>query len=81
MPNEKHFEIIKQGVEEWNKWRGENPEIEPDLSDIDLSDMKLNNAQERWLKDAIRDAYDTGYNDARTNKAASCDGAAKLFDL
>jgi len=44
MPNEKHFEIIKQGVEEWNKWRGENPEIEPDLSDIDLSDMKLNNA-------------------------------------
>ena len=44
MPNEKHFEIVQQGVEEWNKWREENPEIEPDLSDIDLSDMKLNNA-------------------------------------
>lgn len=44
MPNEKHFEIVQQGVEEWNKWREENPEIEPDLSDIDLSDMNLNNA-------------------------------------
>jgi len=44
MPNQKHFEIIKQGVEEWNKWRDENPEIEPDLSDVDLRDWKLNNA-------------------------------------
>ena len=44
MPNKKHFEIVQQGVEEWNQWREENPEIEPDLSDIDLSDMKLNNA-------------------------------------
>jgi len=44
MPNQKHFEIVKQGVDEWNKWREENPEIEPDLSDIDLSDMKLNSA-------------------------------------
>ncbi len=47
MPNQKHFEIVKQGVDEWNKWREENPEIEPDLSDIDLSDMKLNNANLR----------------------------------
>lgn len=44
MPNQKHFEIIKQGVEEWNKWRVENPEIEPDLSDVDLSELKLNDA-------------------------------------
>jgi len=44
MPNKKHFEIVQQGVEEWNRWRNENPEIEPDLSEIDLSDMKLNNA-------------------------------------
>jgi len=44
MPNKKHFEIVQQGVEEWNQWRKENPEIEPDLSEIDLSGMKLNNA-------------------------------------
>ena len=44
MPNQNHFEIIKQGVEEWNQWRDENPEIEPDLSDVDLSNSKLSNA-------------------------------------
>ena len=44
MPNQQHFEIIQQGVEEWNQWRSENPEIEPDLADVDLSGMKLNNA-------------------------------------
>ena len=44
MPNSEHFEIVQQGVDEWNKWRDENPEIEPDLSDCDLSEMRLNNA-------------------------------------
>jgi len=44
MPDQNHFEIIKQGVEEWNKWRDDNPEIEPDLSDVDLSNLKLSNA-------------------------------------
>lgn len=37
--------------------------------------MKLNAAQERWLKGAIRDAYDAGYNDARNNKAVPGDSA------
>jgi uncharacterized protein YjbI with pentapeptide repeats len=44
MPNQKHFEIVEQGVDAWNKWRDENPEIEPDLSDADLRDKRLNNA-------------------------------------
>ncbi len=44
MPNQTHLEMINQGVEAWNKWREENPEIEPDLSDVDFSNLKLNNA-------------------------------------
>ena len=44
MPNQKHFEVVEQGVNAWNKWRDENPEIEPDLSDVDLSDKRLSNA-------------------------------------
>jgi len=44
MPNAQHFEIVQQGVEAWNNWREENPEIEPDLSEFDLSNMKLNSA-------------------------------------
>jgi len=36
MANPEHIEILKQGVEHWNKWRDENPEIEPDLSGVDF---------------------------------------------
>ena len=31
MANEEHLKILKQGVEQWNKWRLENA-IRPDLS-------------------------------------------------
>ena len=34
MANKEHLAILKQGVEVWNKWRKENPEIKPDLSDV-----------------------------------------------
>jgi uncharacterized protein YjbI with pentapeptide repeats len=36
MANPEHLEILKQGVEDWNKWREENPDIEPDLYGADL---------------------------------------------
>ena len=36
MANEEHLKILKQGVEVWNRWRGENPETRPDLVDADL---------------------------------------------
>jgi uncharacterized protein YjbI with pentapeptide repeats len=44
MPNQTHLEMVNKGVEAWNKWREDNPEIEPDLSDVDFSNLKLNNA-------------------------------------
>jgi len=34
--NDDHLAILKKGVEAWNKWRQENPSIEPDLSGADL---------------------------------------------
>jgi uncharacterized protein YjbI with pentapeptide repeats len=37
MANPAHEEILKQGVDKWNRWRNNNPEIKPDLSKIDLS--------------------------------------------
>lgn len=43
MANQEHLEILKQGVGIWNKWREENPEIEPDLGDIDLHRTNLEN--------------------------------------
>ena len=36
MANEEHLKIIKQGVDIWNRWREENPNIQPDLSEADL---------------------------------------------
>jgi len=49
MANEEHLKILKQGVEQWNKWRLENA-IRPDLGDADLGDADLSDAD---LGDAI----------------------------
>jgi hypothetical protein len=44
MANPEHLEIIKQGVEKWNRWRVENTEIKPDLSEADLRGANLSRA-------------------------------------
>ena len=41
MADAKHLGILKQGAEAWNKWRQENPNIEPDLSEADLTGAGL----------------------------------------
>jgi len=42
--NQKHLNLLKQGVEVWNRWRKEHPEIQPDLSGADLRSADLRNA-------------------------------------
>jgi len=37
MANDEHVSLLKQGVDAWNAWRDENPDIRPDLSGADLS--------------------------------------------
>src|ERR1043166_9853383 len=38
MANPEHLNmILQQDVEQWNKWRAEHPNVEPDLSGADLS--------------------------------------------
>jgi TIR domain-containing protein/pentapeptide repeat protein len=41
MANPEHLEILKQGAEIWNQWRKDNPEVIPDLSEVDLSEEDL----------------------------------------
>jgi uncharacterized protein YjbI with pentapeptide repeats len=41
MANEEHLRIIQQGVKVWNQWRVDNPDIESDLSEADLSGADL----------------------------------------
>jgi hypothetical protein len=41
MANEEHLKILEQGVATWDRWRQENPEIQPDLIKADLIEANL----------------------------------------
>lgn len=36
MANEEHVAILKRGVEAWNQWRRENPDVRPDLRHLNF---------------------------------------------
>jgi hypothetical protein len=44
MANPEHIEILKQGVEVWNRWRIDNYTIKPDLRGVILSGLDLSKA-------------------------------------
>jgi hypothetical protein len=44
MANPEHLAKLKEGVEAWNKWRKENPDIEPDLKEAHLHEARLEHA-------------------------------------
>ncbi len=45
MANQEHLDLlIGQGVEVWNQWRQENPDLEPDLSGSILNRADLRGA-------------------------------------
>lgn len=44
MANEEQLAILKQGVDVWNKWREDNPDVEIDLSHANLVDLNLSHA-------------------------------------
>ena len=41
MANPEHVKILQQGVEIWNQWRREQPDVHPDLSEIDIRRAQL----------------------------------------
>lgn len=44
MANPEHLKILKQGIEAWNIWRKENPDIRPDLRTANLFRADLRHA-------------------------------------
>ena len=44
MANKKHLAILREGVDTWNMWRDENPDVQPDLSGADLSGSDFSDA-------------------------------------
>ena len=41
MANEDHVARLKQGVDAWNAWRRENPDVSPDLFKANLRETNL----------------------------------------
>lgn len=41
MANQEHLDILMQGMEVWNQWRREHPDIQPDLSEAHLFKVEL----------------------------------------
>src|SRR5262245_3563285 len=44
MANSEHLAILKQGVEAWNRWRVDNPEVIPNLNAVTLAKADLRGA-------------------------------------
>jgi uncharacterized protein YjbI with pentapeptide repeats len=47
MANQEHLDILLQGVQTWNQWRKEHPQIHPDLSYANLHNEYLGGADLR----------------------------------
>jgi uncharacterized protein YjbI with pentapeptide repeats len=69
MANPEHLEILKQGVNVWNKWRKGNPKILPDLSNISLKDANLINANLSHSNLRAASLLSARLNDAQINSA------------
>lgn len=41
MPNQEHLNLLKQGVQAWNRWREANPDLRPDLRAAHLEGLEL----------------------------------------
>jgi uncharacterized protein YjbI with pentapeptide repeats len=48
MANEEHLAILRQGVDVWNAWRSENPDVTPDLWRANLSLTSLRGVNLSW---------------------------------
>lgn len=43
MANPEHLKILEQGVEVWNRWREENPQVSPNLEEAYFKDHDFKN--------------------------------------
>src|SRR6266487_2625831 len=65
MANQEHLDILKQGVEVWNQWRKEYPDIQPNLVGADLSGADL--CDVRFHNDTISGGFLTGTDFCEAN--------------
>jgi hypothetical protein len=64
MANWRHLKLLKQGVEVWNKWREDHPNMRPNLSNVDNPIHSLHEANLRRANLAGAHFPDTDLTDA-----------------
>jgi uncharacterized protein YjbI with pentapeptide repeats len=64
MANPEHLAILKRGVEVWNKWRNERPDVAPDLTNADLSKLSLAGAHFDFVRGALANFTECDLTDA-----------------
>ncbi|MCF2149351.1 pentapeptide repeat-containing protein [Desmonostoc muscorum LEGE 12446] len=69
MANQEHLEILRQGVQSWNDWREDNPEVIPDLEWADLSRVDLSWANLSGAKLKETKLIETNLNNANLSGA------------
>jgi hypothetical protein len=68
MANPEHLEILKQGVEQWNKWRNEHPDVAPELNEAELTSIDLRNANLRRANLLRANLHDADLKQANLRK-------------
>ena len=69
MANPEHLAILEQGVEQWNKWRKERPDLIPDLDVADLRRADLRNARLVDANLSMADLSQTNLTGANLSRA------------
>lgn len=70
MANQDHVDLIREGVDSWNEWRGSNPETRPDLSGAELKGIELGGAS---LSGANLSLADLSLSDLRRTDLSGAD--------
>lgn len=65
MANQEHLKIFRQGISVWNQWRKENPDLNPDLSHADLSDIDLSNTTILNADMSYADLSESNFNNTK----------------
>ncbi|NTW82583.1 MAG: toll/interleukin-1 receptor domain-containing protein [Chlorobiaceae bacterium] len=69
MANPEHVAILKQGLDVWNRWRKDNPEIIPDLKEANLREADLRDANLRGANVSGADLSGADLSGADLNRA------------
>jgi uncharacterized protein YjbI with pentapeptide repeats len=84
MANQEHLDILKQGVEVWNQWRTEHPDMKPDLAEIsghNLYNSTLARADfmDRAMGSNLWEAAANGYNLSGANLSGAKLSKSNLY--